>query len=216
MALAFPRAMLCGVLSSQFEIRRFMSTNQLAGGTTQVREAAEPRWMAEFTYAPMGRAAFQQLQAWLDTLRGGLRFFLAHDALKPYPVGYGKAALLALTRAGGGAFDGTATLSSISATGFTLTSLPGGFALKAGDHIGLVQSGRFGLFRIVEDATASGGGAVTLTVEPRVPTNLFTTGALAHLVRPSCTMILDPASISASRSAGSRAPITFSGIQALG
>lgn len=215
MTIIHPRAMLCGVLTTTFEIRRFMSSNQLYGGTTQVREMAESRWGAEFTYAPMGRAQFQTLQAWLDSQRGGLRTFLAHDPLKPYPVSYTKAAMLALARAGGGAFDGTATLTALSASGFTLAGLPNGFLLKAGDHVGLIQSGRYGVFRILEDVTATPGGAAALTVEPRVPTNLFTTAASATLVRPSCSMILDPASSPSSRTAGSRAPISFSGIQSL-
>lgn len=216
MALVFPRPLPCGIVTVEFELSRGMAMNRLAGGSIQVRETAEPRWRCALTWAPMQRAEYQALRAWVDTMRGGLRTFLAHDALQPYPVLYPKAKLLALTRPGGDAFDGTATVASLSASAIGLTNLPVGFALKAGDYLGLVQSGRYGLHRLVEDATAAGpSGTLTASVEPRVATNLFTTAAVATVVRPSCTMVLDASPFSPSRSAASRAPVSLSGIQDL-
>ena len=85
MAVTYPRTMLCGVQQSSFSIGRPMAINRLNGGVTQVRELGEPRWFASFTYAGFMRMQFQELQAWIDSLRGGLQYFYAHDALKPYP-----------------------------------------------------------------------------------------------------------------------------------
>lgn len=205
--------MPCGVQTIEFEIARAVSKNMLYGGLTQVREMGEPRWRATFTYAPMKRAEFQALQAWLDSLRGGMRTFLAHDALKSYPVSY-RGGFGGLTRAVGGVFDGTASVTGFAgADSFSVAALPAGFVLRAGDMVGLVQGGNRGLYRILEDVTATAGGAATLTVEPRIVPGLFTTAAQATFVRPACLMTLDPDSISASRTAMIRSPISFSGIQ---
>lgn len=214
MPLTFPRAMPCGVQTSEFEPQRYMATNQLYGGTTQVREVAETRWRGSFTYAPRRRPEHQALQAWLDSLRGGLRAFLAHDHMKPFPVRY-PGGVTGLARAGGGAFDGTGGVSGRSAAGFSMTTLPAGFDLKAGDMVGLVEAGRYGLFRLAEDALASASGIAALVVEPRFNTSLFTGAARANLVRPPCTMILDPASVSAPRSAGAPGVVTFAGLQTI-
>lgn len=203
-------------MTVELEIARPMSANRLAGGAIQVRETGEPRWRAAVTYAAMARAEYQALRAWLDTARGGLRRFLVHDALQPYPLLYPKPALLAMTRAGGSlAFDGSATVTSLAANAITLATLPALFGLKTGDYIGLIEAGRYGLHRLVEDAVATSGGVLVANVEPRVATTLFTTAAVATVVRASCLMVLDASSVQASRSAAARAPISFSAVQAL-
>lgn len=212
MALIFPRPMPCGVQTIEFEIARAVSKNALYGGTTQVREMGEARWRASFSYAPMKREQFQALQAWLDSLRGGLRTFLGHDALKPYPLAY-RGGFGGLLRAGGGAFDGTGSVVSIGTDTISVGQMPAGFVLRAGDMIGLVEGGRYGLFRILEDVSANGAGSLAVTVEPRIVPGLFTIAARASFSRPSCLMTLDADSISASRTAMIRAPISFSGIQ---
>lgn len=204
MAITFPRTMiLCGVRTIDFKIARYVSTNLLYGGKTQVREQAEPRWMATFSYAPMPRTEFQALQSWLDSLRGGLRDFYAFDPLKSLPVNYRSSGLP-------GGFGGTGTVSSVTVNGFTVSGLPSGFVLKAGDMVGLEEGAKRGLYRITEDAT---GASVALTVEPRVNTTLFSSAAVARVVRPVCVMTLDGESISDQRTAQIRNPITFSAIQ---
>jgi len=208
MAISHPRQMVCGVQTVDFEIMRSMSINRLNGGITQVREMGEPRWRASFSYFPLQRLAFQEVQAWLDSLRGGLNAFYAHDPLKPFPLSYPKGVYP-------GSYTGAGPISAISATGFTLSSMPNQFLLHAGDMVGLAIGSSRGLFRILEAVNTGGGTTAALTVEPRVDTAIFTTGSTAWLSRPYCTMILDPNSISASRTAGVPSPITFSAIQKL-
>jgi hypothetical protein len=194
---------------------RFESRSLLRSGGTQSVEYAEPRWRGEFVYFPMGRAEFQRLQAWLDTLRGAGRTFYGYDQLKPFPVSY-PGGFGGLARAGGGAFDGTGTVSLLSGSGFTVSTLPSGLMLKAGDMVGLVEGAKRGLFRLSEDATANEAGVVALSVEPRIPPGQsFSSAAIANFVRPACVMTLDPQSARAPRKAGGLSPISFTGIEKL-
>jgi hypothetical protein len=213
--ITYPRTLPCGVQTVEMVPDYVQAINQSRGRVTQVLERADPRWRFSATYAPMERAAFQALQAWLLTTEGSLVQVLVHDAMQPYPLLYPRAVLEALTRASGGAFDGTATVNALGPTTVQLGSLPAGFKLSAGDYVGLAEGGKYGLVKVVEDKTASGIGNVTLDVRPRFQTKFFTTAAQAHLVRPACLMTLDPGSVSAARTAGRRSPISFSGVQFL-
>ncbi len=215
MAITYPRTLPCGVQSVTLEPSYSQAMNRSRSGEVGVLELADPRWQAQIAYAPLDRERFQAMRAWLDSARGALVRVLVHDALQPYPLLYPKAVLEALSRAGGGAFDGTATVTALGPTGVTLGALPPNFALKAGDYVGLVEGGRYGLLRVAEDATGSGGGSLALTGFPLGQTKHFTTGAQARLVRPPCLMTLDPASVSAARSAGQRAPVSFNAVQYL-
>lgn len=210
-----PQPMPCGVQTVVFDPAYAQAVNRTRGGDVQGMELADPRWRAEITWAPQDREGFQRRRAWLDGTRGVLVHALVHDALQPYPLRYPKARLEALTRAGGGAFDGTAAISALGAASLSLSGLPAGFALVAGDYVGLVEGGRYGVVRVFTDAVASAGGTVALTVYPTGQTKHFTVAAQANLVRPSCLMVLDPASVQAARSAGARAPVSFSASQKL-
>jgi hypothetical protein len=214
MAIVFPRAMpLIGVRTADFAIVRTVSSNRLASGKTQTREYASPIWRASVTYPPLGRARIGELQAWLDSLRGGSRLFLAHHPLRPFPIAYPRGP--ALVRAGGGAFDWTGTVTAIDVANAALglASLPAGFKLAPGDMIGLVEAGRYGLFRAIEPVTAGGGGTLTVTVEPRPIAGRFTTGAAVNFKRPACIMIVDPSSTSAAETAATHTPVSFSAVE---
>jgi hypothetical protein len=76
-----------------------------------------------------------------------------------------------------------------------LAGLGGGYQLSAGDHVGIVAtSGVRSVHRIVGDATASGGGAATVSVIPRV---LLATasGAAVSLDRPLQLFHMQPGSV---------------------
>lgn len=213
MALAFPRVLPCGIATRDFTIARGTSANRMNGGATQVREWAAPRWQASFTSAPLRRREHQALEAWLDTARGGLRAFLAHDPLKPYPVAYTRAQFLTLSRAGGGAFDGTSTLLTYNTGTIGIGSLPVGLTLKAGDMVGLAPAGLYLLHRLAEDVVADALGRITVTVEPAVQVAWLAVGVPVTFVRPPCLMVLDPGSVSTPRTAGQTGAISFSAVQ---
>ncbi|MGE4340422.1 MAG: hypothetical protein AB7E55_31405 [Pigmentiphaga sp.] len=174
-------------------MERTVLTTQFRGGGAQVVEVAPARWVASYSTHPLQHEAHGRVCAWWDARRGGLESFYAHDPARPYPIRYG-AGLLSLETVGGLAFTGAGAVTGLTATTITMTGLPAGLQLVAGDYIGLVQSGLRGLHRLTSDVTASGVGVATATVEPPVVTNVFTTSATYNLVRPVCIMVADPAS----------------------
>jgi hypothetical protein len=190
MAITFPRDLpsVLRVPGESFRLERFMQTNRFRGGSDDVIEVADPRWRLSWSLGDVDDATYQELEAFFESLIGGAREFLAYRRNRPRPRLY-RSGFSGESRHGGGAFDGSATVTALSATQVTLATLPSAFALKAGDMVGLVEDGRYGLHMALEDATAV-GGVVTLTVEPKIKTNLFSTSATAQFDRPKAKMIL--------------------------
>ena len=209
MAITFPRTMLEDDFPSfEFRLEPVTTTNSLYSGKTHVQIVGPGAfWTATYQTRPHRREMRDKYKAWFDSLRGGARTFLAHDPDACFPRNY--TTFSGLTRHGGGAFDGTAATTELAANEIAINTLPSTFAVKAGDLVGLIQSGRYGLFRIVEDATAV-NGALTATVEPRVNTSLFTTSATVNFAKPVCEMILG--NVEGQRSTNV-SPISFSGTQ---
>ena len=202
MAVSFPRSFPAGRFDrGQLVLDPFTSTNRLAGGKTQSRSLAEPRWRGSFlTVALFNATSLRIWEAWLDSLKGGVKEFYAYDPRYPFPQDYPESttdagdAWTGLTRFGGGGFDGTGTVTALTATTIAIGTLPVGFTLKIGDLIGLVEGDYRGLFRILEDATGDAGGAATVTVEPSTNpagTTLFTTSATFNLEKPVVVMTLE-------------------------
>jgi hypothetical protein len=108
-----------------------------------------------------------------------------------------------MTRAAGGAFDGTASSWAETINGdddslVTLNGLPAGLVLSIGDYVGFKWDAegappdsyyRRALVRVVVGGVASAGGSVTVTSEPPVPL-VVPVGAKAHLDRPACVMTM--------------------------
>jgi hypothetical protein len=212
MPITYPRAMPPVTLASaHLRLQRFQTVTTLYGGVTQVQERADPRWFLDMTTIPLTPTQAQRLAAWIDSLRGGLKTFLASHPVLCRPAAY--YAGLPATRAAGGAFDGTASVSALTDTTISLTGLPASLVLGAGDRIGLTQAGRYGLFRVLQDVTGSGGGAVTVDVEPRVNASLFTTAAVARLDQPLVEMFLVPDSLPDLTVSAGRSAATLSAIQ---
>lgn len=118
-------------------------------------------WMAEAELIPMHRDDAEQWAAWLTALNG-----MEGTFLMGVPLG---------ETARGGA-SGSPTVSGAGQTGKTLVTAgwTAGAAIKAGDYIQLGSSATTRLHKVVQDATASGGGAATLEIWPRLrgaPTN---------------------------------------------
>lgn len=191
MAIVFPRD-LPGPLrpaSGDLQLVRSMNINRRRGGRVQVSERADPRWRLEWTSVNLGRASFQEVEAFLESLRGGLNDFLAYKWERPYPVNYPNG-FAGETRQGGGAFDGTGNVDAVTATSVTISNLPSAFDLLPGDMVGLVEAGNYSLHLVMEAATAV-AGVVTLSVEPHIKTNIFSSAATANFDRPKCKMMLE-------------------------
>lgn len=215
MAISYPRAMLAGCQATDtMRLIRTEAAAMLASGATQATQLAPPRWRCDYTTKPLSMAERRPWRAWLDSLNGALRTFLGHSPLQVWPGAY-PGGFAGMSRASGGAFDGTAQASAVSATGISIIGLPAGFVLGAGDLLGLVQNGKYGLYRIMEPVVAAGNGTASVTLSPAVNTSLFSIGATVNFARPVCEMILDPATAPDASAELSRKPVTFTGIQRL-
>lgn len=166
------------------------------GGGVQVVSYGSPFWECRIT-TPDSLKSHEvlALQAWFDKLEGGLHTFLAHDEALPWPRSYPIGFTGLVKQDNVTPFTGTATLSAIAARSLTITALPDNFALKVGDYVGLVQSSRYSLHRVVGDVTGNTSGvAAAVPVVPPINTTLFTTGAAVNLERPLAEFVPDPES----------------------
>lgn len=180
-----------------------------AATVSKVREAI---WTGRFETAPLATPDLIRWQAWHKTLRGGLNLFVAHDELRKLPQAYWQAGQLP------GGWDGVANVADLSLPyEIALTGVPGGYEARTGDRIGLEQqiNGQqfYGYHEIVADTVATGGGAITLTVEPQV-SSAFTTAATARLLAPLCQFRIVKGSFSAPTRGGFN-PVRFEAVQQL-
>lgn len=196
MVLSLPASLISGgdfapfLRQSLFKLVRSVQTTPLRGGGAVSVDYAPARWTATIrTEDGLERSATDPIRAFVDRLQGGVQRVYMWDWMREYPLSYPDG-FTGLTYAGGGAFDGTADVASLTASTITLDNLPVAFALKAGDMVGLSEGAYRGLYRIVADATANGSGVVTLTVEPRIELTLFSASAVANFAKPVCVMAL--------------------------
>lgn len=202
--LAFPETE-CGVARVRLMIERVDYAAPEASGRQGGVQAGWPLWSASYQLDRMDGVSGDLFRAFFDRLRGRQRLFLGGDPARPFPRIY-PGGFTGMLRAGGGAFDG-------SATGWTqasdsdgqaligLTGLPAGLQLKAGDLIGWKWDNadlapgnlqRRAMVRVVAEAAASGAGAISVLAEPPIDTSVVPVGAVAHLDRPACLMRLIP------------------------
>lgn len=190
MPITYPRTLPSFLTAAEMVLRLNKGTTSafLRGGGVQTVQHSQPYWDFTWTTPPLTRAQKAELTAWWESMRGGLKTFLAYDAASAFPSFYAsEAAVRALLRVTGSAFDGTFEVTSISANelqsvgsplieaGFDLNFMDNAFAvatspvtaslrppanlrLSAGDLISVVQSGRYSLHRVVETTIASSGG----------------------------------------------------------
>lgn len=215
MAISYPRSFPANAQfdSVDFKLGDLSVQNTLESGAVQTMEMGPSLWTATFSTIDLQMRDRQIWQAWELTLRGG-RTFLAFDPEKVHPAAYG-ADVLGLTRAGGGAFDGTATLTSVTATTVTVSALPAAYQAKAGDMLSFPWNSSHALHMVAEDATADGSGAATFKVVPPVQTSPAPSGgATVRLVQPVCVMKIKPGTFSApARPANAPQPVSFECVQ---
>lgn len=218
MTITFPRDML--EVNGYLPFRalsfkpEYIQTRRLSrGAQPQVADLASELWVAQLTSMALDYEQALELEAWLQSLRGGKRLFKLWHPLRRYPKQY-PAGFTGLNRHGGGSFDGTCNLNAIGTGRDTieLTTLPSTFAFSVGDMVSYpIGSSSRALHRVMEAATAS-GGAVTLTVEPTVPLGAAT-AVTATLLKPWCLASIDPASVQPNYQAGQAATVQFTAEQ---
>ena len=157
MALSYPLALPSSQEAREITIRARSVVGVSESPFTfeqQVQAMAGERWEADIALPPMTRADAEDWIGWLMGLNGQEGTFLMGEPVNTSPRG---------TWAGTPLVNGShaARAKSIAMDGFTA-----GATVKRGDwfQIGTGSSSR--LYKVVQDATASGGGTLTLEIWP--------------------------------------------------
>lgn len=184
------------VSAQEFELQRVDYMAPEASGRLGGVQAGFPLWSAVYTLTRMPTDNSDEWRAWLSGMRGQTRRMIAFPLDRPLPKAYMESGL-----PGGFGGDASSWSESINADGdseLTLNGLPSGFVLGQGDYIDFRWTATEdviaglpwrALVRVVEGATASGGGAATVVVEPPVP-SAVPGSAVAHVDNPGCVMTL--------------------------
>ncbi len=190
MAPIFPRELPdYGLVRATFTlVDAVRSSASHTGSRINRTRTADPTWTLEVETTPRWPDEKRPWTSWKNSMRGGLRLFLACDIART-PGEYPDARSAQDVAPG---WNGTASVTGLSASGLLgLSGLPSGYRIRVGDRIGIEQAGHFGYYEVDEDVIASGIGAVAVTVSPFLHTRLFSVGALARLWLPKAKFILD-------------------------
>jgi hypothetical protein len=217
MTLVFPRTLPGQRFrpGSTIALERQLVMAPTRGGLVQVADVGASLWKVRYTTVPVAEAKGLAWEAWLASMRGGARTFRAVHPFRrtaiAYPNGYG-----AMTRHGGGSFDGSCTLQAVAVAldTVTLSGLPSTFQLSDGDLLSFVPSGsRQALHRVVEGGTAS-AGVLTVAVEPTIRPG-FTLSATVALASPWFKAVLDQSTVAIDWQVGRIATVSFDAWQTL-
>ncbi|MCW5722445.1 MAG: hypothetical protein KIS86_15000 [Devosia sp.] len=194
MTLTYPLSLpYSRFVSSRFRLVPIVARNRVGSGASFAREIAPAYWQADLRTVPHNETEFGRWMAFFDALRGGSKSCLLFDPHRCFPIRHS-------------GFTGTGTLAAISSIRqVSVSGLPGGFVLTAGDYIGFERGGRYSLHRVVQDSTAI-GGMVSVAIEPPLPPH-FVAGSLVRLNRPVGEFMID--SFDGERRAGKK-PVSFS------
>jgi hypothetical protein len=185
-----------GFAKSDMVPNRRQAAGLLAGGRDLVVDQGAPSWTWAATTQPLYNAQIGQWKAFRASLRGAGRFFYMWDPWREYPGAYMPTGWGNLTRATGGAFDGSAAVATIGNSGLPdggrdtikITTLPAAFALGPGDGVQLHMgsTGKQSRHEVLDNpgVVADSGGNLTVWIEPEVPAD-FTTAAVVQLHRAS-------------------------------
>ena len=197
MAVSYPRSLVgagFGVGQTRFVLRRADLQAPESSGVVGGVQMGWPRWQGEWEVTCKSDAEMRAVEAWVASLRGGIKTFIGSDLRRLTPAAY-PSGVTALTRHGGGAFDGSATSFSLSGDRATLTlnGLPSTLAITAGDFIDFRWTtggaARRHLVQALESVTASAGVAA-FDVDPAVHSVVPTSGTPAVAWVQACGTIM--------------------------
>jgi hypothetical protein len=208
MAVSFPRADIFSqfpIQTTRFDLNYRQSFSRDGGGRLTIVDFREPYWQAEFVSAVMSEDDCLDLEAALISLDGMSQSFLATDTRRRSPRNLQPSAF------------GSPFVSSVKNGGnqVTFSGFSSGAQISQGDKFSVVFDGLHYLFVAVETKTASTIGTLLgLEIRPRFPAVIPTPQPIT-LLSPTCSMKIDPASLSFARQGGLVGTVTFQGVQSL-
>lgn len=185
-------------------------TDRMEGRRTEAQKFGTPWWRGTFSAPWLKPRDFGRMDAFMMMAGDSGEVFRAHDPFRSRPIAWleenGNVPLSG-TRAGGGAFTGTATITARISTLLTISGLPANFQFLAGDYVEVVKSQTLiSLHRITADIQASAGGVVALPIRFPLDVQNFTLPLTANFEKPSCLMQIDPGSYRGPKAWSSRNP----------
>lgn len=188
---------------------RLMRQNEFSTdgrGYTQAKMIGSPLWKANYTSIGLDFLEAEALDALYENLQGAINTFYVHAYRRPFPGG--------LTSAAGLDFSAVEVASIASNNKeVTLSGVPAGFTLLAGDYVSIVNTnGGIEFHKIAVGSTANGSGVTGLIeftshVRPSV-----VVGQPVILVNPYLEMFI-PAQHDYNQVSGSVYTIGFEAIQ---
>ncbi|OLP44159.1 hypothetical protein [Rhizobium oryziradicis] len=189
--------------STKFEPLYRQEQSRTAGGVTYIKDLGSPLWSASYQTRSLKPNELDAWRARLEALEGGLQFFKGVPLSRARPIAY----------PAGKAVPSNPVLSAIGSNNksVTISGLSSGYVFSVGD---MVQIAGSGLYRVVEGAVANSGGVASLfEVRPHLWPGTVA-GSAVTLIRPSCTMMIVPGSITSDAElATGRGSITFNAIE---
>ena len=187
MALSFPYplAFFCDLLRVN-RVRLRLQRNDEQSGSGDGRfwsaELARPLWTAEASLATRPETEARELEAKIDGLDGMHGTFLFSDPAYKGPASGVTSGLGAVTILGISADRG----------GISLSGLPAGYVVTAGDFLSIVHGTYVYFGRFAEGGTAGVGGNLAVrAIRPFLPLTVQT-GAAVELVLPYFKAIIPP------------------------
>ncbi|MUO83990.1 hypothetical protein [Agrobacterium vitis] len=190
--------------ATKFEPLFRQEQSRTAGGVTYTKDLGSPLWSAAYQTKQLKPNDLDAWRARIEALEGGLQYFRGYSLSRSRPIAYPTGAPVP---------DNGVVLSAIGGDNksVTLSGLGAGYLVSVGDMIQIAGSG---LYRVVEGAVANGAGvAGAFEVRPHLWPGTAA-GSAVTLLRPSCTMMIVPGSISSEADASTgRGSVSFQGIE---
>lgn len=195
-------------LTERFDPIVTNNVSYMEGRRSESMVSMTPYWVASYSTPTPHLSHTGQADAFMMDIEAG-ETFRAFDTTRPRPLEYLKGPL-AGTRAGGGAFDGTATITARTDSSLTVSGLPANFQFRAGDYVEVSKSATLvSLHRIRADVQANLSGIVTLSIRMNLDAGVFTLPLTANFEKPAFLAQIDGGSWSISRQKTARG-IAFS------
>ena len=186
MALTFPRELPEDIplRVKRFEIMRSVAASRSGNRVSGRSEVHEPFWEVELETKALLYGERMKMEAWLQSMRGGLHRALYWHKLSCFPLAHPGDGGVAVT---------AGTLSSVaSGNVLSVSGVNSGLVLTVGDLIGIEATHR-ALGMITE--VSGSGTSRTITIEPEPPVDVAVVSATVRFVKPTLIMRLVPNSI---------------------
>lgn len=194
MTLTYPRAFPAFAVGRvKFDISRNDLTARNGTGKQSGVSLGTPLWRGEYDFEAHTDTESLAIAAWVNSLKGASKDFIATDPRRWYPAAYRSVGFAAFS-----GWDGTATF-TLDGTKTVVTAALGsgraGFVMAPGDLIGFKDTtgAKHHCCEVIEGGTASGGGSLVVTVNPAVWAVVAAwSGVVAYFNKPGFTARLIP------------------------